>query len=104
MDEDHLMNVIEITKLIDLNKQIVEQENEVESDGVILNAQQNVATQKMRNEGGDFESWVGGFQKLLECDKEEWYFESCWSGIMLYWRAGKFDHAFEVFRQMGEVG
>ncbi|GJU32519.1 FAR1-related sequence 5-like protein [Tanacetum coccineum] len=33
MDEDHLMNVIEITKLIDLNKQIVEQENEVESDG-----------------------------------------------------------------------
>ncbi|GJQ98158.1 FAR1-related sequence 5-like protein [Tanacetum coccineum] len=30
MDEDHLMNVIEITKLIDLNKQIVEQENEVE--------------------------------------------------------------------------
>nr|GEY64708.1 hypothetical protein [Tanacetum cinerariifolium] len=33
MDEDHLMNVIEITKLIDLNKQIVEQENKVESDG-----------------------------------------------------------------------
>nr|GEV95903.1 hypothetical protein [Tanacetum cinerariifolium] len=33
MDEDHLMNVIEITKLIDLNKQIVEQKNEVESDG-----------------------------------------------------------------------
>ncbi|GJR58712.1 hypothetical protein Tco_1500874 [Tanacetum coccineum] len=32
MDEDHLMNVIEITKLVDLNKQIVEQENEVESD------------------------------------------------------------------------
>ncbi|GJX45213.1 hypothetical protein Tco_0261889 [Tanacetum coccineum] len=33
MDEDHLMNVIEITKLIYLKKQIVEQENEVESDG-----------------------------------------------------------------------
>ncbi|GJR77569.1 hypothetical protein Tco_0089934 [Tanacetum coccineum] len=33
MDEDHLMNIIEITKLIDLNKQIVKQENEVESDG-----------------------------------------------------------------------
>ncbi|GKE92655.1 hypothetical protein Tco_1573750 [Tanacetum coccineum] len=56
----------------------------------------------MRDEGGDFESWVGGFQKLLECDKGECDFESCWSGIMLYWRAGKFDHAFEVFRQMGE--
>ncbi|GJZ18550.1 hypothetical protein Tco_0554673 [Tanacetum coccineum] len=33
MDEDHLINVIEITKLVDLNKQIVKQENEVESDG-----------------------------------------------------------------------
>ncbi|GKF10938.1 hypothetical protein Tco_0048864, partial [Tanacetum coccineum] len=30
MDED---DVIEVTKLIDMNKQIVEQENEVESDG-----------------------------------------------------------------------
>ncbi|GJR39827.1 hypothetical protein Tco_1215511 [Tanacetum coccineum] len=30
MDED---GVIEVTKLIDLNKQIVEQENDVESDG-----------------------------------------------------------------------
>ncbi|GKA69563.1 hypothetical protein Tco_0775627 [Tanacetum coccineum] len=29
----------------------------------------------MRDEGGDFESWVGGFQKLLECDKGEWDFE-----------------------------
>ncbi|GJZ52241.1 hypothetical protein Tco_0606756 [Tanacetum coccineum] len=29
--------------------------------------------------GGDFESWVGGFQKLLECDKGEWDFES-WAG------------------------
>nr|GEY64709.1 hypothetical protein [Tanacetum cinerariifolium] len=33
MDEDHLMNVKEITKLIDLNKRIVEQKNEVESHG-----------------------------------------------------------------------
>nr|GEX59827.1 protein FAR1-related sequence 5-like [Tanacetum cinerariifolium] len=30
--EDHSINVIEVTKLIDLNKQIVEQENEVESN------------------------------------------------------------------------
>ncbi|GKB45987.1 FAR1-related sequence 5-like protein [Tanacetum coccineum] len=33
MEEDHSINVIEVTKLIDLNKQIVEQENEVESNG-----------------------------------------------------------------------
>ncbi|GKA05448.1 hypothetical protein Tco_0684568 [Tanacetum coccineum] len=33
MDEDHLMNVIEVNKLIDLNKESIEQENEVESDG-----------------------------------------------------------------------
>nr|GEV88072.1 metal tolerance protein 9-like [Tanacetum cinerariifolium] len=58
----------------------------------------------MRDEGGDFESWVGGFQKLLECDKGEWDFKSCWSGIMLYWRAGKLDHTFKVFRQMGKHG
>nr|GEU83116.1 retrovirus-related Pol polyprotein from transposon TNT 1-94 [Tanacetum cinerariifolium] len=40
----------------------------------------------MRDEGGDLESLVDGFRKLLECDKGEWDFESCWSGIMLYWR------------------
>ncbi|GJW06598.1 hypothetical protein Tco_1569021 [Tanacetum coccineum] len=33
MEEDHSINVIEVTKLIDLNKQIVKQENEVESNG-----------------------------------------------------------------------
>ncbi|GKC16987.1 hypothetical protein Tco_1013769 [Tanacetum coccineum] len=33
MKEDHSINVIEVTKLIDMNKQIVEQENEVESNG-----------------------------------------------------------------------
>ncbi|GKD17911.1 FAR1-related sequence 5-like protein [Tanacetum coccineum] len=33
MDEDHLMNVIKVNKLIHLNKEIIEQENEVESDG-----------------------------------------------------------------------
>nr|GEV82571.1 hypothetical protein [Tanacetum cinerariifolium] len=33
MEEDHSINVIEVTKLIVLNKQIVEQENEVESNG-----------------------------------------------------------------------
>nr|GFA69765.1 probable polyamine oxidase 2 [Tanacetum cinerariifolium] len=29
----------------------------------------------MRDEGGDFKSWVGEFRKLLKCDKEEWDFE-----------------------------
>ncbi|GKC55567.1 hypothetical protein Tco_1078312 [Tanacetum coccineum] len=33
MEEEHSINVIEVTKLIDLNKQILEQENEVESNG-----------------------------------------------------------------------
>ncbi|GKC60992.1 hypothetical protein Tco_1088590 [Tanacetum coccineum] len=33
MEKDHSINVIEVTKLIDMNKQIVEQENEVESNG-----------------------------------------------------------------------
>nr|GEU61041.1 hypothetical protein [Tanacetum cinerariifolium] len=33
MEKDHSINVIELTKLIDLNKQIVEQKNEVESNG-----------------------------------------------------------------------
>ncbi|GJU65358.1 hypothetical protein Tco_1278624 [Tanacetum coccineum] len=33
MEEDHSINLIEVTKLIDLNKQIVEQENDVESNG-----------------------------------------------------------------------
>nr|GEZ58280.1 hypothetical protein [Tanacetum cinerariifolium] len=33
MDEDHLMNVIEVNKVIDMNIEIIEQENEVESDG-----------------------------------------------------------------------
>ncbi|GJZ91742.1 FAR1-related sequence 5-like protein [Tanacetum coccineum] len=33
MEEDHSINVIEVTKLIDLNKQIVEQKNDVESNG-----------------------------------------------------------------------
>ncbi|GKC68130.1 FAR1-related sequence 5-like protein, partial [Tanacetum coccineum] len=32
MDEDYLMNVIKVNKLIDLNKEIIEQENEVESE------------------------------------------------------------------------
>ncbi|GJU09212.1 hypothetical protein Tco_1125642 [Tanacetum coccineum] len=33
MEEEHSINVIEVTKLIDMNKQILEKENEVESNG-----------------------------------------------------------------------
>ncbi|GKB13267.1 hypothetical protein Tco_0847190 [Tanacetum coccineum] len=33
MDENHLMDVIDVHKQIDLNKEIIEQENELESDG-----------------------------------------------------------------------
>ncbi|GJS34198.1 hypothetical protein Tco_0532580 [Tanacetum coccineum] len=33
MDDNHLMDVIEVYKHIDLNKEIFKQENELESDG-----------------------------------------------------------------------
>ncbi|GKA64498.1 hypothetical protein Tco_0764205 [Tanacetum coccineum] len=33
MDENHLMDVIEVYKQINPNKKIIEQENELESDG-----------------------------------------------------------------------
>ncbi|GJR59452.1 hypothetical protein Tco_1501614 [Tanacetum coccineum] len=41
----------------------------------IMSQQKIVTWNLMRDEGGDFESWVGGFQKLLEYDKGEWDFE-----------------------------
>ncbi|GKE24230.1 hypothetical protein Tco_1435742 [Tanacetum coccineum] len=33
MDENHLIDVIEVSKQIDLNKLVIEQENELELDG-----------------------------------------------------------------------